>query len=400
MPTFSYKARNTQGRVIAGVLTAEHQQAALRILEDKALFPVQLSEGGRAAKSLIPGLRRGVKLRVVATFYSQLADLLRAGVPVLRALDLLGRQSRNALLAEVVREVRDNVAAGESLADSMEKHSNVFPELHISMVRAGEQGGFLEEVFNRIANFTTRQDELRNKLLGSMIYPSVLMLVATGVVVFLMSYVVPKVEPLLRKMDLPPMTLVMFAISEGVRTYGAVVAVALVLLGLAAMPYARSEAGRRQIDAMKLKTPLLGRIITMVAICRFCRILGTLLHNGVPILQSLRISKDSAGNIILADAIEEATESVRKGATLAEPLAASGVFPPDIVDMVAVAEESNSLETVLVQIADSNEARTANLIDLGVRLIEPLLLLVMATVVLFIAVSLLVPIITSSTQAM
>jgi general secretion pathway protein F/type IV pilus assembly protein PilC len=399
MPTFTYKARSSSGRVVSGVLTAEHQQAALRVLEDKALFPMSVMEGGRAGSRLLPGRRRRVRLRVVATFYSQLADLLRAGVPVLRALDVLSRGGANKVLAEVVREVRDDVANGESLADSMEKHPRIFPDLHVSMVRAAERGGFLEDAFSRIAIFTGRQDELRNKLLGSIVYPAVLVMFAIIVVVFLMSFVVPQVKPILSRMELPPLTILMFAISDFIKNQGLYVLVGLAAVVVAYVPYAQSDAGRAQMDAIKLKLPMLGKIITMVAVCRFCRILGTLLHNGVPILQSLRIAQDSAGNRVLSEAIAEATDSVSKGATLAEPLAASGMFPPDIVDMVAVAEESNNLDTVLVQVADSNEARTASLIDLAVRLLEPMLLLAMAVVVLFIAMSLLIPILTMGSVA-
>ncbi len=396
MATFTYKAKTSTGQTVTGILTAESSQAALRMLDDRALFPVTVAEGGQASRTVITGRTRRVRLRVLSAFYSQLADLLRAGVPVLRALDVLARQSANPLLSEILKEVHSDVSGGETLAEAMAKHPNAFNDLAIAMVRAGEQGGFLEEVLMRISVFIERQDELRNKLIGSMIYPSVLLMAGVAVVTFLMSYVVPKIKPLLERVETPWLTDALFAFcgflgERGVFVLGGVVVAVVVLI-----PIGRSEWGRLAMDRWKLRAPVMGRIVTMVAICRFCRILGTMLHNGVPILQALRISKDSAGNRILADEIERAAENVQKGESLAGPLSTSGLFPMDIVDMIAVAEESNNLETVLVQIADSNEARTGRQIDLGVRLLEPMMLMVMAGIVLVIAIALLVPILKMS----
>jgi type II secretory pathway component PulF len=399
MPTYTYQARTLEGQTVTGVLTAENQQAALRSLDERALFPIEVLEGGQAAKSILPGRRRKLSLRVLATFYSQFADLLRAGVPVLRSLDVLARQKSNALLTEILNEVRDDVAGGETLADAMAKHPNAFSELHIAMVRAGERGGFLEDVLSRVSQFTERQDELRNKLLGSLIYPCILLTAGIGVVTFLMSFVVPKIRPVLeRGGQLPLPTAMLFGFCDYFKTWGVLFAVGAIIFLLVSVSYVRTEAGRKTFDRLILRIPVLGRILAMVAICRFCRILGTMLQNGVPILQSLKVSKESAGNLVLAEEIEKATDSVTKGETVAAPLASSGMFPIDIVDMIAVAEESNTMDTVLVQIADANEARTARQIDIGVRLLEPLLLLVMAAVVLFIALALLVPILTSSSK--
>jgi type II secretory pathway component PulF len=399
MPTYTYEARSVDGKTVSGVLTAENQQAALRALDERALFPVQVVEGGQAGKALLPGHKRKLRIRVVATFYSQFADLLRAGVPVLRALDVLARQKSHPLLTEVLNEVHDDVAAGESLADAMVKHPNAFTELHVAMVRAGERGGFLEDVLTRISQFAERQDELRNKLLGSLIYPCILLAAGIGAVSFLMSFVVPKIRPVLeRGTGLPLPTQMLFGFCDFMSMYGIWLGVGALIAIIVASGYARTPGGRRFFDAVWMRFPMVGRVVTMVAVCRFCRILGTLLQNGVPILQSLRVSRESAGNSLLAEAIESATDNVTKGETVATPLGSSGLFPLDIVDMIAVAEESNTLDTVLVQIADANEARTARQIDIGMRLLEPLLLLVMAVVVLFIALALLVPILTSSSR--
>jgi general secretion pathway protein F/type IV pilus assembly protein PilC len=267
------------------------------------------------------------------------------------------------------------------------------------MVKAGEQGGFLEDVLHRIAIFSEKQDELRNKVVGAMIYPAILVFVGTGVVLLLMIVVVPKLREHLRPETFNIMTVIVFAICDLLtKHYGWVILGAFgVVVGLST--FLRTEYGKSKLEAFKLKSPILGRILTMVAICRFCRILGTMLHNGVPILQALKIAKDSAGNTILAEVIEKSADSVKKGAALSMPLGESGLFPPAVVDMIAVAEEGNNLEHVLVQIADTNEARTARQIDLGVRVLEPLLLGVMALLVACLAFALLLPILTMGTAA-
>ncbi|MHC4444166.1 MAG: type II secretion system F family protein [Planctomycetota bacterium] len=399
MATFSYKAKTNTGQTVDGVLTAESQQAALRMLDERALFPISVAEGGQASKAVITGGKKKLKLKVLATFYSQLADLLKAGVPVLRSIEVLVRQQSNPLLTEILQEVHNDVSGGETLADSMAKHPNAFDDLSVAMVRAGEQGGFLEDVLLRISIFTERRDELRNKLLGSMIYPCILLFAGATVVIFLMGFVVPKIQVFLEQVDKPWITTVLFAFCDVLRETWMYLLAVLIIGVVVLVPVLRDERVKLAFDRYKLRVPVVGRIITMVAVCRFCRILGTMLHNGVPILQALKISKDSAGNQILAEQIDRAAENVQRGEQLAVPLGQSGLFPIDIVDMIAVAEESNNLESVLVQIADSNEARTSREIDLGVRLMEPILLMFMACLVLIIAVALLVPILRMSAAA-
>jgi general secretion pathway protein F len=398
--TYTYKAKTSGGQTVTGVLTAESHQAALRALDERALFPVNVSEGGKAARTVITGRKKKPKLRVLTMFYSQFADLLRAGVPVLRAIDVLSKMSSAPMLQEILKEVHADVSGGETLGDAMAKHPNAFTDLSVAMIRAGEQGGFLEDVLARISVFTERQDELRNKLVGSLIYPAILMFAGSMVVVFLMGFVVPRIRTFLDRVEKPWVTQMLFGMSDFVQHDWYYGIAAIAVAGLILVPMSRSEKGRETMDRLQLRLPVIGPLVTMVSICRFCRILGTLLHNGVSILQALKISKDSAGNRILAEQIEKAGESVQKGETLAAPLSHSGLFPGDIIDMIAVAEESNNLETVLVQIADANEARTARQIDVGVRLLEPLMLMAMAVMVAVIAIGLLVPILRMSTQAM
>lgn len=392
MPSFTYKAVNTTGQSVQGVLTAENYQVALRQLEEKALYPVKVTEGIEQRGIALGGRR--VKTQHLTIFYGQLADLLRAGVPMLRSLDVIAKQRGQGGLPLVVKELREDVAGGMSLGDAMTKHPRVFSPLHSSMVKAGEQGGFLEDVLHRIAVFSEKQDELRNKLIGSMIYPCILVTVGLGVVALLMLFVVPKLGEHLREENYNVLTHIVFGITAFLKTqYMTVVFGAFALIGGYTI-WKRTAAGKEAMEKFKLKAPVFGPIYTMMSICRFCRILGTLLHNGVPILQSLRIARDSAGNEVLARVIDGAAENVRKGETLSKPLGESGLFPPAVIDMIAVAEEGNNLESVLVQIADTNETRTARAIELGVRILEPVLLALMAGMVFCIAIALLLPILT------
>jgi general secretion pathway protein F/type IV pilus assembly protein PilC len=392
MPSFSYRAVNADGAATAGVLTAENYQVALRMLEERSLFPIKVSEGSEAGALSIGG--KGVKARHLTTFYSQLADLLKAGVPMLRSLDVLANQASQGTLARVVKELREDVAGGQSLGDSMSKHPRVFSPLHASMVRAGEQGGFLEDVLHRIAVFSEKQDELQNKVLGAMIYPCILCFVGACVIFLLMFFVVPKIRQYLRPETFNMLTVVTFAACDAIQEHYMAIGTGVLALALVISTLLKTQAGHHAFEVVKLRAPLIGPIMTMVAICRFCRILGTMLHNGVPILQALRISKDSAGSEILSKVIEEAADNVKKGAPLSKPLSESGLFPPAIVDMIAVAEESNNLENVLVQIADTNEARTARQIDLAVRVFEPLLLTFIAVIVACLMAALILPILT------
>jgi general secretion pathway protein F len=398
MPTYTYTAKSVQGEVVQGVLTADSQQAVLHMLDERALYPLDIKEGVTETAGAL--FNKKVKLAQLATMYNQLADLLRAGVPVLRSLDLICRQNAHPALTAVMRVVRDDVAGGTSLADSMAKHPKVFANLHCSMVKAGERGGFLEDVLARVATFVDRQNQLRSKLLGAMIYPMVLMVACVGVVVAMMTIVVPKIRPLLEgnNMQLPMLTRMIFSGSDAIRDYGLFIGTGIAMAVIGVTGYLKTKRGQYNKDVWKLKMPILGKLFTMVAVCRFCRILGTLIASGVPILQALQIAKESADNQVLADAVEAASENVRKGESLAGPLAKTDLFPMDILDIIAVGEESNTLDKVLVEVADTNEARTAQLIDTSVRLLEPLLIVFMAVIVGIVALGLLLPILGMAAQ--
>ena len=390
---FTYNAMAKTGQRSQGTLTANSEREVVTMLDARGLFPVTIAPVKAAAAQR---WGRRIRPRYMATFYGQLSDLLRSGVPLLRSLDILERQSVQPALGEVVREVRANIADGTGLAEAMARHPKAFNELAVSMVRAGQEGGFLEDVLQRIANFTEHQEDLKSKVVGALAYPVFLAVVGLIVLNALVIFFVPRFEPIFKKLEeqgeLPALTGVLMETSHVLQRQGW-----WILLLLCAGIYwfrrwAATEGGRLIVDGWRLRAPGFGGIWLHLALSRFARILGTLLHNGIPILQALKIAKDSTGNRVLSQAIDQSAENIRAGDSLALPLAASKHFPRDVVEMIAVGEESNNLEKVLVDIAEALEKRTTRQLDLFVRLLEPVMLLVMASVTLLVVAGLLLPV--------
>ncbi len=397
MPTFKYIAKDRSGKQTNGSVVAQNESAALRTLTEQGKFPLEIKQDESLPFAL--GIAGGVRLSELVNFYNQLSDLLRAGVPMLRGLDILSKQNQRRKICRVIAELKEDVGGGASLADSMEKHPSIFPELHIGMVRAGEQGGFLEKVLRRLGIFVDQKDQLRNKIIGSMIYPIFLLIIALVVVVVLVTYFMPKLEPMFQGMELPALTVGVMRFGQILQKYFWLIIFAAVLLITMILPYIRSQSGRYKWHKLQLYLPVAGRIFRMVSICRFCRILGTLLGNGVPMINALVTSRESAGNMVMEEIIADGTESVREGKGLASALKQSEVFPADIVDMISVAEESNRLPEVLVEIAETQERRLSAKIDVAVRMLEPIMLLVVFGMVFVIAIALLLPILQMSMGA-
>lgn len=398
MPEFTYVARKPNGEKVTGTLAATSRQEVLAVLATQALFPVEIR--AEAPHRQLPARRR-IPMQLLAITYSQLSDLLRSGVPLLRALDVLRSQTAHPRLAEILSDIHDRVEDGATLGDAMARFEHVFGEMAVSMIRAGGEGGFLEEALARVAEFTETQDDLRRRTLGAMAYPMMLAVVGFLVVTGLVLFVVPRFEQLFGRLrergELPALTDGLLWLSnlpwrwDFWFPWGGAILGGLIVGGVALWRWLQTEPGRLWRDQMKLHVPVAGGIFLSLSIARFCRVLGTMLRNGVPILRSLQVASDAAGNRVLAEAIKKATENIRAGQTLSGPLAASGHFPPTILAMIAVAEESNTLETVLIQIADSLEKRTWRQLDLAVRLLEPVMLLLLAGAVLLVLVGLLYP---------
>jgi general secretion pathway protein F len=394
MTKFQYTALAADGRRVNGVLEAETEAAVLRALEEKSLVPLSVQAAEQGGRGRGGWLRRRVRTRDLGIMYGQLADLIDSGVPLLRSLDSLIRSTVSPRLVEVLKEVRAGVADGESLTDAMREFPEVFPVLHTAMIQAGERAAFLDQVLRSLSDFLERLDELRSKVIGAMIYPAVLVALGTTVMIAALIFFVPRFEPLLANAKKPLPTEVLFGMSKVMRSYWYVVAlgaaggVALIWSGL------KSRKARRWIEVWRLRIPVVGNALRLLAITRFCRILGTMLANGVPFLQALRISRDATGSTLLSERITEATEAVRDGKRLSEPLSQGGFIPEQILAMISIAEESNKLDKVLLQIADTVERRTNRQVDQAVRLVEPAILCLVAAGIGFLALGLLLPIFT------
>lgn len=392
MADFQYLAKNATGETVSGVVSAETEATALRVLSEQNLFPLTITD--TSAGSRQKAVRRRIRTRDVGILYGQLADLIGSGVPLLRALDSLIRSTVNRRLVLVLKEVRDSVADGRSLTDSLRAFPDVFPTLHTAMVQAGERASFLEDVLRSLSEFLERLDELRSKVIGSMVYPALLAGVGSVVLVGALLFFVPRFEPLLGDAAKPLPTELVFGLSRALRGYWYLLALGLGGLGGLLWGAVSSERGRRLFEEWRLRVPVIGDALRLLAITRFCRILGTMLANGVPILQALAISRGATGSRVLGDRIGEAMENVRGGKPLTDPLRQGGYFPEQILAMIRVAEESNRLHKVLLHIADTVERRTNRQVDQAVRLLEPLILCVVAMAIGFLALGLLLPIFT------
>jgi general secretion pathway protein F/type IV pilus assembly protein PilC len=391
---FTYEALGAAGQRSTGNLVANSEREVVAMLDARGLFPVRIAPAKTAVATGKSGKR--ISSRNMATMYSQLADLLHSGVPLLRSLDILENQSSQPALSAVLREVRAKVADGTTLADAMTQHPRAFNELSVSMVRAGQEGGFLEDVLRRIADFTEHQEDLKSKVIGALAYPVFLAIVGTIILLVLVIFFVPQFEPIFKQLEekgqLPALTMALMGTSHFLLQRGIFLFIIFAGLVVLFVRWTRTPSGRYKLDRIRLRIPGAGTIYLAFALSRFTRILGTLLHNGIPILQSLRIAKDSTGNKVLAEAIEKSAENITAGDSLTAPLGQCGYFPRDVVEMVSVGEESNNLETVLLNIADSLDKRTSRQLDLFVRLLEPVMLLVMAAVTLVVVAGLLLPV--------
>ncbi len=394
MGVFAYIARDPRGERVTGTLAGPTEQVVLAELAARELAPVRIA----AVRERIGWIRpRRIGVRRLARMYRQLADLLRAGVPLLRALRLLGRGKTDLHLSKVMNEIADAVADGARLAVAMEARREVFPPVQIAMVRAGETGGFLEQVLARLGDFLEQQADLRSKVILNLTYPIILLTLSMLVVVGALIFFVPKFEPLFSRIELPWPTIVLLGASSAMTDHWGWMLLGVVAIVAGGMWLAKQSSVRRAAAEYELRAPLIGGFVRAMCVARFTRILGTRLHNGIPLLAAMKISKDAAGHVVLAEAIDKAAESVRAGESLAAPLGQSGLFGDDVVEMISVGEQSNNLPEVLNTIADTIEKRIDRMLAVLLRLMEPALLLILAGVVVFIFIALFLPMLKMST---
>ncbi len=390
MSEFRYTAVNVGGGRVSGTLSAPSEQAAIAELETRSLTPVSVTERGSR-----PQIRRGVGARKLATAYQQLADLLHAGVPLLRSLKLLGGRKSQPRVSEVFRQLAEAVEDGEQLADAMAKREDVFPPVQVAMVRAGEKGGFLEEVLARLAQLVQGQAELRAKVVGNMIYPTALVVVGLSLLTGVFTIFVPMFEPLYARIEeagrMPGISTFVFNVANAFTTYAPITFLVLGVLAVTLWRLSKRPDVKRALTLARLRMPVIGPLMGSLATARFGRLLGTMLANGVPMLQAMQIAKQAAGNVIMEEAIDKAGEAVRAGESLAPPLAESGLFADDVVEMISVAESANNLDDVLITMADTVERRIDRQLMAAVKLIEPIMILLIAGALGVVAIGLILP---------
>jgi len=395
MATFTYKAIDGNGREVADKLVAADRAAAIEQLFGKDLNPVSVERTEEAQPQGLFARFGGVSKREIDAFTRQLANLLAAGVPMSRALGILSREASRMASKKLWALVHDQVAGGMSLADALSLHPQAFSPIYVAMVRAGETGGFLDIVLEQIATFRARETDLKGRVKAALVYPIILAVLAGGIMIFLLTFFIPRFSQMFAEFggSLPALTRYIVVVSDILVKYWFVLILVMVLLVFAFQRMLASDEGRRSMEGLVLRLPLFGTGMARFALVRFCRMLGTLVGAGVPLIASLRVAKEAIGNQVLADAVSDATESVQKGQPLARSLEGCRLlFPASVIEMVSVAEESGRLDQELVRLAGAYEEELDRHLKMMVTLVEPALLFLMAVLVGTVVIGMLLPI--------
>jgi type IV pilus assembly protein PilC len=426
MPRYNYVALDARGNESKGSLEASSQSEAIGRVKEMQLFPTKITEeqrdnrvvdkkgakpksspraGGKKGKGVninikIPGLGGGVKPKVLTTFTRQLATLVDAGLPLLRGLRVLEKQERNSTLKGILSELSTAIEGGSTFSEALAQHPKVFNRLFINMVKAGELGGVLEVVLKRLAEFSEKAQKIKGKVKAAMFYPVAVLFVAIGILALLMLFVIPRFKDVFAGMGvkMPGFTLFVLAVSDTIRLHALSTLGVIVVIVVLFLVFIRTKFGRLVWDKTKLKMPAIGPVISKVAISRFCRTLGTLVSSGVPILQALTIVKETAGNVIIANAVVKVHESVKEGETITAPLESSNVFPPMVVSMVDVGEQTGALPEMLLRIADNYDEEVDNAVAAMTSLLEPIMIIFLAVIVGSIVIAMFLPLIAMITQ--
>jgi type IV pilus assembly protein PilC len=419
MPKFNYVAMDSRGKETKGTLEVASQNEAIGRLKEMGFFPTKVVEaekgkdkgeakgkpgakagkkkGGMEINIKIPGLSGRVKPKVLTTFTRQLATLVDAGLPLLRGLRVLEKQERHPTLKQIIGDLGVGIEGGSTFSEALAQHPKVFNRLFVNMVKAGELGGVLEVVLARLAEFMEKAQKIKGKVIAAMFYPVAVLTVAVVILAVLMIWVVPKFKEIFKDMmpgkDLPAFTNFVLSISDAIAHNFIVTSICLAVFVGSFVAFVRTRFGRRIFDKFKLNMPVLGSVISKVAISRFTRTLGTLVSSGVPILQALTIVKETSGNVIVGAAVGSVHESVKEGETITAPLEASGVFPPMVVSMVDVGEQTGALPEMLMKIADNYDEEVDNAVAAMTSLLEPIMIVFLAVIVGSIVIALFLPLI-------
>jgi len=399
MPVFAYRGLASNGHSVAGVVDADSLRTARGKLRERGIFPTELSEEAGAAPArrladYLPSFGRRVPPVELSLLTRQLASLLGAGVQLVDALGTLADQSTRPVAKRLLSQVRERVREGSSLGDALAGHPDTFSELYVGMVRAGEAAGALETVLNRIADFSEAQAEFLAKVTHALTYPVIMLCLGTGILFFLMSYVVPQVSTIFKQSNaaLPLPTLILISVSNFISGYWMLLVAFFIAIVAGVIWGLSTPRGRRIYDTWLLRLPYIGSTITRVICARFARTLSTMLQSGVQLLPALASVKHVVTNGLLAEAVEESRTSIREGHGMSHPLAQSGLFPPLLIEMIRVGERSGELEQMLERVADTYEREVERSLNQLTALLEPLMTLAMAGVILFIMFAILLPI--------
>ena len=420
MPSYAYTALDARGQEVSDTLEAGNENEAIAALRQAGYYPTSVMEAGKAAKAArgktakapkakatglkkdinlsIPFLeRKTIKPKTLMIFTRQLATLIDSGLPLLRGLNVLGKQEPDPVLRKTIGKLADSVQGGSTFSDGLAQHPKLFNKLYINMVKAGELGGVMELVLVRLADFQEKAQKLKNKVVSAMFYPLIVLVIAVAIMAFLLVYIVPKFEQIFADMlggkPLPALTEFVIGTSRFFQNQWYVILGALIVVVVAYSLAGRTEKGLAIIDAIKLRVPLFGDLIKKSAISRFSRTLGTLVTSGVPILQALNITRDTAGNVVLSNAIQKVHDSVKEGESIVSPLEKSGIFPPMVVSMIDVGEETGQLPEMLLKVADVYDDEVDNTVAGLTSLLEPIMIVFLAVVVGTIVIALFLPLI-------
>jgi type IV pilus assembly protein PilC len=381
MPTFTYSARSMSGELQAGEVQLNSREEVVGFLRRQRLVPVKIEQ--KQAALSIPGLSRGVGTRDVVIFTRQFATMINSGLPLVQSLDILAKQSENKELRKTIEQVLYDVESGQTLADALRQHPKVFSPLYVNMVAAGEAGGILDTILLRLAVFLEKADALKRKIKGAMIYPGVILTVAVGAVAVLLIFVIPTFQTMFESagIQLPGPTQFVIMLSEQLQRYWFVYLGVIILAAVAVQRYYRTRSGQLVLDRLLLNLPVLGNLQRKAAIARFTRTLGTLVSSGVSILDGLEITARTAGNRVLHDAIMESRSSIAGGETISEPLKKSGVFPPMVVQMINVGEQTGGLDEMLTKIADFYDEEVDAAVEALLAAMEPVMIVFLGVIV-------------------
>jgi type IV pilus assembly protein PilC len=417
MPKFHYIALDQNGQETAGVIEASNEAEGIAQLRRNQLYPTQVVEEGKGDTAAIkrrvrtsggakgkssaankPSGQAKVSGKVLMIFTRQLATLIDSGLPLLRGLTVLGRQEPNPIMKRCINTLADSVQSGSTFSESLQQFPKIYNKLYVNMVKAGELGGVLELVLNRLAEYQEKAQKLKNKVVAAMVYPLIVMFIAVAIMIFLMTVIVPKFEKIFEDMlgskdKLPDLTKFVINFSRTIQDNFVLLIIGTVGAIVLWRVMAATKGGRIFIDSMKLKLPVFGDVQRKTAISRFTRTLGTLVTSGVPILQALNITRETAGNVIISNAITKVHDAVKEGESMIAPLEGSKVFPPMVISMVDVGEETGQLPEMLLKVADVYEDEVDNAVSAMTSMLEPLMIVILAVVVGTIVMALFMPLI-------